>query len=76
MFTYFEYKFTHFKYNSNYFKYKSYYFKYKSKCFKLKVKRCTCHPVLHIKHQCIYNTMYNKTNRLTLSFTLQSLQLG
>ena len=31
----------------------------------------TCHPILDIKHQCIYNTMYNKTNMLTLSFTLQ-----
>ena len=26
---------------------------------------------IRIKYQCIYNTMYNKTNRLTLSFTLQ-----
>ena len=31
----------------------------------------TSHPMLYMKHQCIYNTMYNKTNRLTLSFTLQ-----
>ena len=31
----------------------------------------TCHPMMYMKHQCIYNTMYNKTNRLTLSFTLQ-----
>ena len=21
----------------------------------------TCHPMLYMKHQCIYNTMYNKT---------------
>ena len=26
-----------------------------------------------MKHQWIYNTMYNKTNKLTLSFTLDPL---
>ena len=31
----------------------------------------TFHPILNIKRQWIYNTMYNRTNRLTLSFTLQ-----
>ena len=30
-----------------------------------------CHPILNIKYQFIYNTMYNETNRLTLSFTVQ-----